>query len=93
MSYPLPTSKSKPRRVPLQIRQAQVEAGWLGRCFGSERYACLNIAGMTILLLLVMGGLISLFGTDAAAQDYWSIAKSLLQVAGGFVFGRACKTS
>lgn len=74
--------------IVLRSKQMDLEAGWLGRCFGSGRNAPMNIAGLFVLLL-AGSGIIVLFVTSAIpAAEYWKIIVPLLTLVMGYVFGK-----
>lgn len=75
----------------LRSKEMDLEAGWLGRCFGTSKNAPLNIAGL-IVVLLVSAGLVVLFIPSAIpALEYWKIAVPLITLVMGFIFGSGTK--
>lgn len=75
----------------LRSKQMDLEAGWLGRCFGSGKNAPLNIAGI-LVVALVLSGIATLFvQTSIAAADYWRLIVPLLTLVMGFVFGKSSR--
>ena len=75
----------------LRSKEVDLEAGWLGRCFGTSKNAPLNIAGLAILLLLGSGVATLFIQTAIPAVDYWKIVVPLITLVMGFVFGRTSK--
>lgn len=75
----------------LRVQEMNLEAGSLGRFFGSPQRAASSIAWITIFLL-VISGIIALFGTcSIAAPDYWKIITPIITLAFGFLFGKTDK--
>jgi hypothetical protein len=61
------------------------EAGLLGLCFGSTRSAPVNIAGITVVALVVplfvpMNGI--------SADEYWRVVAPVMTLVLGYLFGR-----
>lgn len=75
----------------LRSKQMDLDAGWLGRCFGSGKNAPMNIAG-TLVLILAASGIAVLFLQSAIpATEYWKIIVPLLTLVIGYVFGKSSK--
>ena len=75
----------------LRSKQMDLDAGWLGRCFGSGKNAPMNIAGTLVLLLLASGIAVLFFQSAIPASDYWKIIVPLLTLVMGYVFGKSSK--
>ena len=75
----------------LRSKQMDLDAGWLGRCFGSGKNAPMNIAGTLVLLLAASGIAVLFFQSAIAAAEYWKIIVPLLTLVMGFVFGKSSK--
>jgi hypothetical protein len=71
-------------------KQRRGVAGGLDLCFGTTNTA-LNIVGLVLILMLVMGALISVFATETAANSYWATASPILGSLVGFVCGQRSK--
>jgi len=75
----------------LRQKEMDLEAGWLGRCFGTSKNAPMNIAGL-VVVLLVLAGLATMFIQSALpSADYWKIAVPLITLVMGFIFGKGSK--
>ncbi len=75
----------------LRSKEMDLEAGWLGRCFGAASNAPMNIAGV-VVLLLVLSGLLVLFVRSAVpAGEYWKIIAPLITLVLGYMFGKSTK--
>ena len=73
----------------LEAKKLDLDAGILGKIFGSASNAPSNIAGLTILLLLC----ISLYGTvypsnTLSVADLWKITTPIITMILGYLFGR-----
>lgn len=75
----------------LRSKQMDLDAGWLGRCFGSGKNAPMNIAGTLVLLLAASGITVLFFQSAIPAADYWRIIVPLLTLVMGYVFGKSSK--
>jgi len=75
--------------IELQSKAMDLESGWLGRCFGSARNAPLNIAGLTVTLLIGTGvALLFIESKAMAAAEYWKLMLPILTLILGYLFGR-----
>ena len=75
----------------LRSKEMDLEAGWLGRFFGSGETAPLNIAGLLILLLGGSGVAVLFLQSAIPAGEYWKIIVPLLSLVMGYVFGKSSK--
>jgi hypothetical protein len=75
----------------LRSKEMDLEAGWLGRFFGSGTTAPLNIAGLLVLLLGGSGVAVLFFQSAIPAGEYWKIIVPLLTLVMGYVFGKSSK--
>ena len=75
----------------LRSKEMDIEAGWLGHCFGTSKNAPLNIAGLVVALLVSTGVVTVFFQTAIPSLEYWKIAVPLITLVMGFVFGRGSK--
>jgi hypothetical protein len=76
------------RAFDLENKKLDLEAGWLGGFFGTGTNAPANIAGLTVIVLLVAGIAISWFETKMPPLDYWKTAAPIITLALGYLFGR-----
>jgi hypothetical protein len=72
----------------LRSKKMDLDAGWLGRCFGASNNAPLNIAGLLVVLLVGSGVAVLFFQSAIPAGDYWKIIVPLLTLVMGYVFGK-----
>lgn len=72
----------------LANKRLDLEAGALGKFFGSGAGAPTNIAGFTVALLASAGIALMFFDTKMPAQEYWKIAAPIITLALGYLFGR-----
>jgi hypothetical protein len=72
----------------LRSKKMDLEAGWLGKCFGGSSNAPLNIAGLLVVLLVGSGVSVLFFQSAIPASDYWKIIVPLLTLVMGYVFGK-----
>jgi hypothetical protein len=61
----------------LHSKEMDLEAGWLGRFFGSGTTAPLNIAGLLVFLLGDSGVAVLFFQNAIPTNEYWKIFVSL----------------
>lgn len=81
-----PSSEDNP--LALRSKQMDLEAGWLGRAFGSGANAPMNIAGVLVVILMLSGIATLFFQTAIPAGEYWKIIVPLLTLVMGYVFGK-----
>jgi hypothetical protein len=72
----------------LRSKKMDLDAGWLGRCFGASNNAPLNIAGLMMVLLVGSGVAVLFLPSSIPASDYWKIIVPLLTLVMGYVFGK-----
>jgi len=82
-------SKPDQESFGLQSKKMDLEAGWLGKCFGGSANAPLNIAGVLVLLLVGSGISVLFVKSAIPAQDYWKVIVPLLTLVMGYVFGKS----
>ncbi len=75
----------------LRSKEMDLEAGWLGRCFGTGKNAPLNIAGLVVVLLVGAGLAVLFLQSAIPAPEYWKIAVPLITLVMGFIFGKGSK--
>ena len=77
------------RRFALQEREMTLEAGILGRFFGSASRALTSIAGI-IALLLTVACIVSLFvPTNLPASELWKLVLPVITAVLGYLFGKS----
>ena len=72
----------------LRSKKMDLDAGWLGRCFGASINAPLNIAGLMVVLLVGSGVAVLSLQSAIPASEYWKIIVPLLTLVMGYVFGK-----
>lgn len=87
---PLQYDPPDPARLALQSKQMDLEAGWLGRAFGSRNSAPIYIACVAVLVMLVTGvGLLFVKDPPVSVLEYWKVvAIPVTSLALGYLFGR-----
>lgn len=75
----------------LRVKEMDLEAGLLGKCFGTGKSAPLNIAGIVLILLVATGILVLFVQSAMPANEYWKIAVPLISLVIGFIFGQGSK--
>ena len=77
------------RRFALQEREMTLEAGILGRFFGSASRAPTSIAGI-IALLLTLACIVLLFvPTNIPASELWKLVLPVITAVLGYLFGKS----
>lgn len=73
----------------LESKKMDLEAGWVGKCFGSKTIAPINIAGAFVMFLVISGIAVLFFNSSIQATEYWKIIAPLLTLALGYLFGKS----
>lgn len=81
-----PSSEESP--LALRSKQMDLEAGWLGKAFGSGANAPMNIAGVLVVVLMSSGIATLFIESSIPASEYWKIIVPLLTLVMGYVFGK-----
>lgn len=68
--------------------QMNLEAGYLGKIFGSEKNAPLNIAGIVSIVLILAGVLIIYIPGGITCIEYWKTVVPILTMILGYLFGK-----
>lgn len=69
-----------------------IEIGWLGKFWGSPKTSPNNIAGFTIVLLLLLGiGWTTICEDFSNTKDLWAIITPIITLALGYLFGEKSK--
>lgn len=72
----------------LREQEMNLEAGLLGKCFGAKSRAPFNIAGVLIIFLAFIGGVILFVPASISAKEYWSLILPVITLALGYIFGK-----
>lgn len=88
MSSSIEIKESEASPIALRSKQMDLDAGWLGRCFGAGRNAPMNIAGSLVLILVGSGVGVLFLGGSIPAGEYWRIIVPLLTLVMGYIFGK-----
>jgi hypothetical protein len=88
ITYKQPTTDNE---YILESKKMDLEAGCIGKFFGSKVNAPTNIAGIFIMFLLFSGISVLFFNTTIQAGEYWKIIVPLLTLALGYLFGKGSK--
>lgn len=81
---------AQPEDNPIVLRRKQMnlDAGWLGHVFGSKGNAPVNIAGLFVILLILIGGGSLFWETRIPASDIWQTIVPLVTLVMGYLFGK-----
>ena len=86
---PIVPAEDIEHRYALQERQMTLEAGVLGRFFGSSARAPTSIAGI-IALLLTLACILSLFvTTNIPSAELWKLILPVITAILGYLFGKS----
>ena len=75
----------------LKSKKLDIEAGILGKIFGNENNAPLNIAGFIACIAIIVGMVILFFPGDKlsiSAKEYWEIFAPIITLILGYLFGK-----
>lgn len=72
-------------------KRMDLEAGFLGKFFGSHANAPMNIAGMLLVLLFGSGVTVLFVPSTMSASDYWKIIAPITTLVIGYMFGKSAK--
>jgi len=72
----------------LSVQKLNLEAGTLGKFFGSQPSAASSIAWVVVFLLVVSGILTLFFNCTISFTDYWKTVGPFITLLLGFLFGR-----
>ena len=76
------------RKLILQSKRMDLEAGWIGRIIGSAKNAPNNIAFLVVMLVLVAGVVVSfVFPSDRV--EFWKTILPIVTLTLGYVFGKS----
>lgn len=89
----MPTFTQPPshNKYTYESKKLDLEAGLLGKCFGSKLNAPSNIAGFFVIIM-ALSGIAVLFTTcSIPANEYWKIITPLITMSLGYIFGKSSK--
>lgn len=90
MSTPQSTIDPQPDRAfALENKRMDLDAGALGRFFGTGAAAPTSIAGLTVFLLAGAGILAMFVDSKMPPAEYWQVAAPIITLALGYLFGKA----
>ena len=79
----------------IEHQQQKERRGWVGKIWGEGNNSIINIAGMLILLLLIIGAtytfiLVSkgVVETHQQVLDFWNVIIPIITLALGYLFGK-----
>ena len=76
------------KRYTFEEKRMYLESGVLGRIFGSNQAAPMNISGFVVGLLVVAGVILILARGVAESVQYFKIVVPLITLALGYLFGK-----
>ena len=74
-----------------EIKKRIIEAGLLGKFFGTNKNASLYIAAFIAIIMLIAGICYSFYApcdSSLSAKDFWTIISPFITTALGFIIGR-----
>ena len=72
-----------------RLEEKRLDAGWLGKLFGSSQYAPFNIAGIMLILLLAIGAYCLYAPPEKiSALEVWKVLAPIITMILGYLFGR-----
>jgi hypothetical protein len=77
------------RYYDIEQRRMALEAGLLGRLFGSSANAPIYIAGIVIFLFSIISIVVLFVDTKVPAADFLQIGIPLISLALGYLFGKS----
>ncbi|WP_415753797.1 hypothetical protein [Pseudomonas leptonychotis] len=72
----------------LESKQLELEAGWLGKIFGTSKAAPQNIAGAVAILLITAGVTTLFFEAKIKPEEFWKIIIPVVSMILGYLFGK-----
>lgn len=75
----------------VESKKLDLDAGLLGKCFGSKHNAPIYIAGLFVMVLVVSGITVLFTSSAIPAGEYWKIIAPLMTMALGYIFGKSSK--
>lgn len=72
----------------LETQKLALQAGWLGKVFGTGANAPINIAGFTAVVLVVAGIVFMVMETKLQLGEYWKVSTPIVTLALGYLFGK-----
>lgn len=72
-----------------RLEEKRLDAGWLGKLFGSSKYAPFNIAGIVLILIVVIGAYCLYAPPEkTSALEVWKVLAPIITMILGYLFGR-----
>lgn len=87
-TYTQPPSHNK---YTVESKKLDLDAGILGKCFGSKSNAPSNIAGFFLVIMTVSGIAVLFISSAIPAGEYWKIITPLITMSLGYIFGKSSK--
>ncbi len=75
----------------LDKHKIELEAGWLGKFFGSAHNAPVYIAGIIAVFLVITGTFSFFIPAISTPGEIWKIIAPLISLALGYMFGKKVK--
>ena len=72
-----------------RIEEKKIDAGIMGRIFGSTQWAAASIAWVSIFMLIFSGILVLFYPGSVKPVEYWKIIAPLITLALGYLFGKS----
>jgi hypothetical protein len=86
-SEPIGYDPTADRKLILQVKKMDLEAGWIGRVIGSAKNAPNNIAFLVLVLAFGVGVALAFFRTEQPLE-IWKYVAPIITLAMGYVFGQ-----
>jgi hypothetical protein len=71
------------------LEEKRLEAGVLGRFFGSTVWAAASIAWVVIFILTLSGVFVIFVSCSVQPLEYWKVIGPIITLAFGYLFGRS----
>ena len=75
----------------LRLEERKLDAGFMGRIFGTTTWAAASIAWVSIFMLIGSGILVLFVTCSVQPIEYWKIIGPIITLALGYLFGRSSK--
>lgn len=77
----------------IEEKKLDLDAGVLGKFFGNSNSAPSNIAGLSILLLLIFSVFITIYPNEKiSTAEVWKITSPIITLILGYLFGKSEKS-
>lgn len=77
----------------VEAKKLDLDAGLLGKCFGSKANAPSNIAGCLLVVLITSGVAVLFVTSNIPPSEYWKMITPLITMSLGYIFGKSSKDS